>query len=334
MKWDVILGITSSVGLFHACFLIGCLLLIKKGDRAANVILALILAAFAVRIFKSTYYALTASMLWYLPILGLFGMSLNGPLLVFYAKHLQRESFSKKDILPHLVLPAFTLFNLLVENQSLLRASYLLVIIAQVVYIAYVAWQLPKHDGSGSRRWLTDLTTAFAFVEAIYFLQWTRLDDMAYIIATCVSSLAILVLTYLGLLKHDVFRKVHHYRLAPDEDDTELRSLIRKKIIDEEGFRDSELSLRSLADSLKVPSARITAAIQREFNKTFPELVNDLRLRYVTGRLQQPFVNEKVESLAFDAGFQSSSSFYAHFKKTFKMTPSEYRAVHGNKSLN
>lgn len=43
-------------------------------------------------------------------------------------------------------------------------------------------------------------------------------------------------------------------------------------------------------------------------------------------KLSQPeFMNEKIEDLAYDVGFNTSSAFYNAFKKEVAMTPREYQ---------
>ena len=41
-----------------------------------------------------------------------------------------------------------------------------------------------------------------------------------------------------------------------------------------------------------------------------------------------PFANEKIENLAFDVGFNTSSAFYSAFKKETSMSPRTYQKTY------
>lgn len=326
MKLDVILGITSSVGLFHAVFLAGYLLVSKKGHRLSNILLAALLLAFGVRIFKSTFFAVTGFTPEALPVIGLLGMSLNGPLLLIYISVLKGDSIHSFKNYIHALWPLFVLSNMILVSDAYLRVSYMIIIVAQFGFIGWGYYAARSWKDANQKAWLYALTTTFLAIEVVYLAQWTQLDLLDYVIATLVSSICLLVLTYMAVLKYDLFKKVHHYRLAKvDVQNTAVLTQLRRIIIDEEGFRNSELSLKTLSDTLSVSTSKVSMLVQTEFNKTLPELLSNLRLQYVTEQLQRLENMDKVEALAYDAGFQSPSTFYAQFRKTFKMTPSQYR---------
>jgi len=128
------------------------------------------------------------------------------------------------------------------------------------------------------------------------------------------------------MLKYDLLKKIHRYHLdgfdlLPDDP---IRIKLRQIIIMDEGFRDSTISLKKLLETLSISPSKASIYIQAEFCKSFPDLIGHLRLQYVVARMKTSENSEKMESIAYDAGFQSPSSFYAHFKPAFKSTPSEY----------
>ncbi|GGI57593.1 helix-turn-helix domain-containing protein [Winogradskyella haliclonae] len=62
------------------------------------------------------------------------------------------------------------------------------------------------------------------------------------------------------------------------------------------------------------------------YSKSFPEVINSMRIKDITNKLKDPnLANVKVEELAFDVGFNSTSSFYVAFKKIVKITPREFQ---------
>ncbi len=126
-------------------------------------------------------------------------------------------------------------------------------------------------------------------------------------------------------MKYEIIKKVHHYRLTQRVVEDTVRIGLRKIIVDDEGYRDGSLSVKKLSEMLSVSQSKISRSIQEEFSMTFPDVVNKLRLDYVVSQLQSSSDTEKLEALAYDAGFKSPSNFYAHFKKVFKTTPTAYR---------
>ncbi len=326
MKWDVLLGITSSIGLIHALLFALFLINSKRGDRITNVLLAALLASFAIRIFKSTFYALNGSIPAWLPSLGLMSMSVNGPLMLFYVKRLTQENISIRNIVVPVACFAYAATTMYVVNDLYVRIAYLVIIVASAIYIVAAAMKVNSLSQIQTRNWLIALTTAFVIIELIYFLQWTGLGELAYVVATTVSSVSLMALTYLCLLKYDLLKKLH--RPADNlnsPEDVRACAAIRQIIIEQQGYLDAEISMLRLAKMLGFSQARMSACFQKEFNATFPETINRLRLDYVVHRLRDNENVDKIEAIARDAGFPSPSSFYAHFKKAYRMTPLEYR---------
>jgi AraC-like DNA-binding protein len=66
--------------------------------------------------------------------------------------------------------------------------------------------------------------------------------------------------------------------------------------------------------------------INQNFNRNFYDFVNEYRVREVLRLMEDSSrVNDKMLTLAFDAGFNSKPTFNAVFKKITGRTPSDYR---------
>ena len=73
----------------------------------------------------------------------------------------------------------------------------------------------------------------------------------------------------------------------------------------------------------------ISMAINDQFEQTFPEFVNEYRIREVKERLGDPGNSHlSIESIAYESGFVTPSAFYATFKKATGQTPGQYRKTH------
>jgi AraC-like DNA-binding protein len=94
-------------------------------------------------------------------------------------------------------------------------------------------------------------------------------------------------------------------------------------------YLNPELTIKELADIVKLPRHYITEILKSELDKNFFTLVNDYRIEEVKRRLiSDEFKNDSVLRLALDSGFNSKSSFNAIFKQYTGLTPSAYRKKH------
>ncbi len=91
-------------------------------------------------------------------------------------------------------------------------------------------------------------------------------------------------------------------------------------------FKDPELTLGSLAANMKIKPYLLTKCLNTVKQKKFADYINELRVKELQSLLQQP-KNEKYTllSLAFEAGFNSKSSFNRAVKKHLGVSPSELR---------
>jgi AraC-like DNA-binding protein len=102
----------------------------------------------------------------------------------------------------------------------------------------------------------------------------------------------------------------------------QLLELIKSK----EPYTKSELTLNQLAEMLDISPHNLSEVINTQLHQNFFDFINEYRLEKVKKDLADPQKqNLKVLAIAFEAGFNSKSSFNALFKKHTNLTPSEYR---------
>lgn len=92
-------------------------------------------------------------------------------------------------------------------------------------------------------------------------------------------------------------------------------------------YTDPELTLEKLASLAKTPRHQLSEVLNQYLHQTFYQFINDYRIKEVLALLDQcrrQQVNPNILSLAYDAGFNSKSSFNQYFKKTTGYTPTEY----------
>lgn len=114
--------------------------------------------------------------------------------------------------------------------------------------------------------------------------------------------------------------------ITEDEADKYLRKmvfLIEQKQI----YKNANLSLRSLAEQLKINPRYLSTIINERLQKNFFEMINQYRVKEAQTVLsERSGVDDKsILEVAYDVGFNSKSAFNRAFKQYVGMTPSEYR---------
>lgn len=95
----------------------------------------------------------------------------------------------------------------------------------------------------------------------------------------------------------------------------------------EKYFTDSDLTLDKLSKLTSQNKYHVSETLNHFVNKPFYTFVNEYRIRYVKDRLKH--LSQKKSSvnmleLAYEAGFNSKSSFNRYFKEITSNTPTEY----------
>ena len=90
-----------------------------------------------------------------------------------------------------------------------------------------------------------------------------------------------------------------------------------------------KIHLNDLADELFLCPKQVTRIIKKEFNCSFSDLV--MRCRMDIARMLLMRTDLEISQIASSVGYEYPSHFYAHFKKLYEITPSEYRERKVNK---
>ncbi|AOE50039.1 AraC family transcriptional regulator [Kangiella sediminilitoris] len=100
--------------------------------------------------------------------------------------------------------------------------------------------------------------------------------------------------------------------------------LVQKQVKEKALYRDSELTLATLADQIGVSIHQLSETLNQFGGKNFNQFINEYRVDEVCQQLDKNS-KRKLIDMALEAGFSSKSSFNATFKKLTGLTPSQYR---------
>ena len=105
----------------------------------------------------------------------------------------------------------------------------------------------------------------------------------------------------------------------------ELHHLINT-LIDAEFYLDKEITLSKMAKGGSTNTTYLSKIINEDYNKSFTNFINDLRISYTLRKLETslPYRKLTIEDIGEKAGFSSINAFYRAFRKYTGLTPSYY----------
>lgn len=91
-------------------------------------------------------------------------------------------------------------------------------------------------------------------------------------------------------------------------------------------YLDGNLTIHDLSQKTGISRHHITQVLNETHGKNFFTFINEYRIREVINRFNDPkYNNYTILAIAFDAGFNSKSTFNSFFKSQTGQTPSKYR---------
>ena len=104
-----------------------------------------------------------------------------------------------------------------------------------------------------------------------------------------------------------------------------LMSRILALMEKEELWRQKGLKVSDLATRLGTNATYISACINGQAGKSFPEFLNDYRLRHAQ-KLMTERSDRLLSDIADESGFSNEQSFFRCFKARTGLTPQEWKA--------
>jgi AraC-like DNA-binding protein len=171
-----------------------------------------------------------------------------------------------------------------------------------------------------------------------YFLR-IRLPYINYTTVWVSIPLFIYVIGYFSLRQPALFRvpiaqkpknsstgtETHEKaRLKPDEI-RQLQKRLHYFMQEEKIYKESDLSLKNLAQKLNTTSNNLSWLLNQVYQKTFYDYINEHRVKAVLVSLDRGVhLKQTLLAIAFEAGFNSKSTFNKSFKTVTSQTPTEY----------
>lgn len=102
--------------------------------------------------------------------------------------------------------------------------------------------------------------------------------------------------------------------------------ILKDFMLTEKPYLNPSLTIRNLADELKMNSRELSVLINQHLNQHFFDFVNEYRIEEAKEILKNPDKKEfTILEILYEVGFNSKSSFNTAFKKHTGLTPTQYR---------
>ena len=112
----------------------------------------------------------------------------------------------------------------------------------------------------------------------------------------------------------------------PEDKIRELAKQIIHLMEDEKLYREAELTLQDLSESLHSSPHQVLQAINDGLKKNFYEVINGYRVEEAKRLLLDPRTqNFTILSVGFESGFNSKTTFNTVFKKFTGFTPTDFK---------
>jgi AraC-like DNA-binding protein len=329
----------SALGAFNGFLLSLYFAVNTKKKVFTNYFLSLLLLVLSIRIAKSVFFFFNPYLANIFIQIGLSACVLVGPFLYLYLKSYTTEKPNWiKHTVPYLVVISILgYYYPYVENQQVWSEWIVCAIYFQWFAYIFLSFKflLPiiqkiKEKESLKRMdvWFLSIYIGVAFI----WLAYTIAAYTSYIVGalsfTFVLYLIILLLIFRSSHEASFFEEKEKYKNK--EMDEETLTLIGHKlsiIKEKELYLNPNFSLEDAAKELSITKHMLSQYVNEIVGKTFSNLIKEYRIEKAK-QLLETEKNYTIESLGYDSGFNSKSTFFTAFKKVTGLTPAEYQKAH------
>lgn len=327
----------SALGAFNGIILSGYFAFLAKKKVLPNYFLAGLLFMLSIRVVKSVFFHFNPDLAnWFIQV-GLSACVLIGPFLFLYVK--SEASSTTPNWVVH-VVPYIVVVTILgglypyVVYTDLWRAW-----IVKGIYGQWLAYNLAafRYVGPIWRRWkdggrVSNLDIWLSSVYAGVFIIWLAYNIAAYT-SYIVGALSFTFILYLITLLF-IFRKKSGGVFFQEKEKYKNKAIeqaaqaqIAQKlslIVEKEMFLQPDFTLEEAAKVMKVTKHTLSQYVNETLGKSFSHLMNEYRVE----KAKRLLASEKsltIESIGYDSGFNSKSTFFTTFKKITGKTPADYQ---------
>lgn len=337
-----ILFFFSALGAFNGLLLSIYVFVIQKPKSYLNIYLGALLAALSIRIGKSIFFYFNPDLSKIYLQIGLSACFLIGPFLYFYLKT-STVSVKKSALLDRFHLSSLVLIILVVgiiypyENYSELWGTvfYKMINYQWSAYLVFSFFILKKQFEkehvknlfqSAQHTWMTTVFSGVFIIWCAYFFaSYTSyiVGAMSFTFILYITVLLVYHKSKTSKENNEITNEKYLGVKIDEERANELHRQIETIILEEELYKNSNLTITDLSKRMKVRSHTISQLLNDNLNKNFSLFINEYRIQEAK-RILDMESNLKMEIISEMCGFNSLSTFYTAFKKLEGTTPAQY----------
>lgn len=336
---EIILIIISGLGVIHGIFLGLILLNYSKGKRLTNTLLGILLFVLSFRVGKSVFLEFTQNIDVKVIFIGLSAIMAIGPLFLLVIKSATSKSFRIEWIHYLQFLPFFSglIFGSYISTWDQFPNAFLIFIFlcyyGHLLTYLFIGFRLilNKQKENPNISGIQFLKLLFYSLLAIWFVYVLNLFDdiIPYIIGPILYSVIAYVVSFIvfkkGYIEQIGFSKYQTNPVSSEQSEL-LFSRIQNLIESERLFADPELSLKVLSKLLNISPQIVSLVVNQKSGGNFNSFINSYRITEAEKLLaSKNHEHLTIAAIAYEAGFNSISSFNTAFKKKNNITPLTYR---------
>ncbi|WP_411812662.1 helix-turn-helix domain-containing protein [Chryseobacterium scophthalmum] len=327
----------SALGAFNGFLLSLYFAINAKKKNFTNYFLSLLLLVLSIRIIKSVFFYFTSHISNIFIQIGLSACIMIGPLLYLYLNsYSDKKANWKIHVIPYLVLmTALGIFYPYVEHQAIwsrwivcgIYFQWFMYIILSFKYMLSIIQKLKKKENLKNLDvWFLSIYLGVLFI----WLAYTIAAYTSYIVGALSFTFVLYLIVLLLIFRNSnestaFFEEKEKYKNR--EIDKKTLQLIEQKfslILDKELFLNPNFTLEDAAKELKITKHILSQYVNEILGKSFSSLIKEYRVEKAK-QLLETETNYTIESLGYDSGFNSKSTFFTAFKKITGSTPAEYQ---------
>lgn len=330
----------SALGAFNGIGIGLYFLLFAKPKVASNYFLGVLVLALSIRTGKSVFLHFSSHLAGPFIQFGLSACLFIGPALHFYLRSVTHPDQSQASWKYHFI-PLFIAIVYVAASYPwydyptvwhyIIRTIYKI----WLTYILLGAWTIRKLLLKIPKR--EKLSTMEVWIISIFLgnlIVWIAYNTISYT-SYIVGALSFTFILYLLVIllvftrKKDPSFMNRHVKYGNKKIDAteakELQERIHQLMDDEKLYKNANLKLPDLAAKLHILPHRLSQLMNDNMGKNFTAFVNEYRIKHAQ-KLISSDTHLKLESIGYECGFNSKSTFYAAFKKVTGVTPSAFKA--------
>lgn len=330
----------SALGAFNGLLIGLYFLLFAQPRYASNYFLGVMLIALSIRIGKSVFFYFNEDLAEIFLQLGVSAVAFVGPSLYFYLKSTIHPHVVGHQWKYHFTLILFTLTIVgYMYPWEHFRIEWFLIF--DLIYLEWFLYLVAS--GFLIKGLLKNLfsktkktSSMDVWILSIYLgnvLVWVAYNTLQYT-SYIVGALSFSFIFYLLALllfftrKKDpsfLSRQVKYGNKKIDNEEAALLEKQLNEVITQESlFKDPNLKLPDLAERLNILPHRLSQFLNDNLQKNFTAFLNEYRIEAAKSLISTSS-HLKLESIGYECGFNSKSTFYTSFKKVTGTTPAKYK---------